>query len=319
MQTFYPSIKPYAEHRLKVDEPHEIYVEECGNPSGIPVLVVHSGPGAGCEAFHRRFFDPELYRIVLFDQRGAGRSTPHAELRNNTTQDLISDMETIRQSLEIDKWALFGGAWGSTLALLYAEEYPHCVSGLLLHSVFLGRDQDINWFYKQGASKLFPDYWEDFCSVLNEKEKENPLAAYYTRLNDSNEFARMASAKSWSLWQARCAALQPHHNIIDHFSDPRFAIGLACIEALYFTNKCFIEENQILSNTDKIRHVPTAIVHGRYNIVSPLENAWLLQQEIPSSDFYIIRDAGHASKEPGIIDALVLATKKFAKLQRELA
>lgn len=319
MQTFYPSIKPYAEHHLKVDDIHELYIEECGNPSGIPVLVVHSGPGAGCDPYHRRFFDPEMYRIILFDQRGSGRSSPHAELRNNTTQHLIADIEAIRHKLEINKWALFGGAWGSTLSLLYAEKYPQHVNGLMLHSIFLGRYQEISWFYKEGANKIFIDYWKDFTSILNEGEKENPLNAYYKRLTEGNEFARMASAKAWSLWQARCSALQPHHTLIDHFSDPRFALGLACIEAYYFFNRCFIEENQILLNIDKIQHIPTALVHGRYNMVCLLESAWTLHKALPGSEFYIIRDAGHSSKEPGIIDAIILTTKNFAKMQRELA
>lgn len=313
MQTLYPSIKTYAEHRLNVDPLHMIYFEEAGNPDGLPVLVVHSGPGSGCENYHRCFFDPGIYRIILFDQRGAGRSTPHTELKNNTTADLISDMEAIRKHLNIDRWVLWGGAWGSTLSLIYAQTYPEHTIGLVLHSIFLGREKDIDWFYKKGANLIFPDYWADFIQGFPIKEQANPLQAYYKKLNGQDELARMSTAKAWSLWQARCAALQPHHQIIDHFSDPHLAIGLATIECHYFINNCFITENQILNNMDKIKHIPGYIIHGRYNIVCPLQNAWTLHQAWDASELYIIRDAGHSVKEPGVIDANIIATNNMAK------
>lgn len=318
MQPLYPVIKTYAEHRLKVTPPHEIYVEECGNPEGIPVLVVHSGPGAGCEGYHRQFFDPDLYRIILFDQRGAGRSTPHAELSHNTTQDLIDDMETIRDYLNINRWVLFGGAWGSALSLLYAQTYPQNVRGMILHRVFLGRQHNIDWFYQSGASKIFPDYWEEFVSVIPENERENLIKAYSKRLTGRDELARMSAAKHWSLWQARTCSLHPHLHLIDHFSDPHFAIALATIETHFFLNQCFIEDNQIIDNCNKLRHIPNIIVHGRYDMVCPLHTAWELHLACPASELMIIRDAGHSIREPGIIDALILATKKMAKQESDV-
>lgn len=314
MQTFYPAIKTYAKHRLPVAEPHNVYIEEAGNPNGLPVLVIHSGPGAGCESYHRRFFDPERYRIILFDQRGTGRSTPYADLKGNTTTDLVEDIEAIREYLNIEKWILWGGAWGSTLALLYAQNHPERVLGMILHSIFLARQQDIDWFYTEGASLLFPDYWQEFLEPIPADQRKNPVAAYHKRLNGNDEIAAMAATKSWSLWQARCAALQPHHEIIDHFSDPHFAVSLARIESHYFVNRCFIEENQILDNMHKIDHIPAYIIHGRYNIVSPLSNAWVLHNNWPASELYIVRDAGHTSKEPGIIDAIIMATKKMISI-----
>ena len=318
MYTLYPAIKTYAEHKISVASPHKIYVEECGNPDGLPVLVCHSGPGAGCETYHRRFFDPEQYRIILFDQRGAGRSTPHAELTHNTTQDLIDDMETIRDYLGIERWVLFGGAWGSALSLLYAQTYPQNVHGLILHRIFLGQQENIDWFYQHGASRIFPDYWQDFIAPIPTDERDNLIKAYAKRLTGADELARMAAAKSWSLWQARCSSLHPHIHIIDHFSDPHFAIALATIETHYFLNRCFIEDNQILENCNKIRHIPNYIIHGRYDMVCPLQTAWKLHQQCSASELMIVRDAGHSIREPGIIDALVIATKKMAKQESDV-
>jgi len=312
MQPLFPSIKTYAEHQLRVDDIHTIYIEECGNPDGIPVIVLHSGPGAGCEPYHRCFFDPQRYRIILFDQRGAGRSTPRAELRHNTTQDLIKDIETIREYLKVDKWVVFGGAWGSCLGLLYAQEHQGRVIGLVIHCVFLGRKSDINWFYQNGASQVFPDYWDEFVSGFSETEKQDLVKAYHARLAGDHDLLRMGAAKSWSLWQARTATLQPHSSIMDHFSDPHFAVSLATIESYYFSHHCFIEEDQIFKNLHKILHLPAYIIHGRYDLVCPLQCAWDLHRAWPKSELYIIRDAGHSIREPGIIDALVMATKKIA-------
>ncbi len=319
MQTLYPSIKTFAKHTLPVDDIHTLYIEESGDPEGIPVLVLHSGPGTGCEAYHRRFFDPETYRIILFDQRGAGRSTPHAELKNNTTQLLVEDIEKIREHLNIHQWLIFGGAWGSALGILYAQAHPKHVLGMILHSLFLGRRKDVEWFYQQGANKIFPDYWEDFVSSFNEKDKQNLIKAYHDRLVGNDELLRMSTAKAWSLWQAHCTALQPHSNLIDHFSDPHFAVGLACIESHYFVNQCFIEDDHILNNIDRIKHIPAYLIHGRYDMVCPLKNAWELQEAWPSSELFIIRDAGHSFREPGIIDAIIYATKKFARHNNRLA
>lgn len=313
MQPLFPSIKTYAEHHLNVDGIHKIYIEECGNPDGLPVVVMHSGPGAGCGPYHRRFFDPERYRIICFDQRGAGRSTPRGELRDNTTASLISDIEAIREYLNIKQWVVFGGAWGSALALLYAQAHTARVSALVVHRIFLARKSDIDWFYQEGANLVFPDYWEEFVCGFSANERRQLVKAYHQRLNGDDDLQRMSAAKSWSLWQARCAALQPHSDIIDHFSDPHFAINLASIESHFFSNHCFIEENQIMQNMDKIKNLPGYIIHGRYDMVCPLQCAWDLHKAWPKSELYIVRDAAHSIREPGIIDALILTTRKISK------
>ena len=312
MQILYPEIKPYAEHRLQVSSEHDLYVEECGSPDGIPVVFIHGGPGGGCDKDHRRYFDPEKYRIVLFDQRGCGRSKPHASLENNTTQDLIDDLEAIRVSLDIDRWMLFGGSWGSTLALLYAESYPERISAMVLRGIFLARQCDYKWLYEKGASLIYPDYWEDFCGHVSESERTNLMDSYYKRLTGENELARMAAAKSWSIWEARLATLHTSRRLIEHFADPHVALSIARIEAHYFVNNCFIEDNQILNNIDKIKDIPGIIVHGRYDMVCTLDNAWTLHNAWPISEINIIRDAGHSGGEAGNIDALVRATRNMA-------
>ena len=312
MQILYPEIKPYAEHRLEVSDTHNLYIEECGSPDGIPVVFIHGGPGGGCETDHRRFFDPEKYRIILFDQRGCGRSKPHASLVENTSQDLINDMEAIRVSLDVDRWMLFGGSWGSTLGLLYAESFPDRVTAMVLRGIFLGRENDNKWLYQEGANCIYPDYWEDFSSHIPEDERGDLLTAYYKRLTGANELARMSSAKAWSLWEARMATLHTSHKMIEQASDPHLALSLACIEAHYFVNKCFISENQILENIDKINNIPGIIVHGRYDMICPLENAWSLHHAWPVSELHIVRDAGHSAGEAGNIDALVRATRTMA-------
>ncbi len=312
MLNLYPEIKPYQKHQIAVGAGHTLYVEESGTPEGLPVVFVHGGPGAGCSKHDRRFFDPEKYRIILFDQRGAGRSTPHAELEDNTTQFLVQDMEVIRTTLDVDQWLLFGGSWGSTLSLVYAQTHPERVLGLILRGIFLCRDQEIDWFYQQGASRVFPDYWQDYLQVIPEAERGNMLAAYYKRLTSPNELAKMGAAKAWSLWEGRCATLRPNHDVVDHFSDPHLALSLARIEAHYFMNKAFLEENQILKNANRLEGIPGIIVHGRYDMICPLENAYSLYNLWPDAELDIIRDAGHSSREPGIIDALVKATETFA-------
>ena len=313
MHSLYPAIKPYAQHELKVDNIHTLYVEETGNPDGIPVIVLHEGPGAGSDPYARRFFDPQRYRIVLFDQRGCGRSTPHLEIKKNTSNLLLDDIDAIREFLGLTEFALFGGGWGSLLALLYAQKFPHQIKALLLNQIFLGRTEDINWFYKQGASLVYPDYWHEFSHFAPE-EKRNNIPQYYTEcLQGSNELARMSAAKSWALWQARCSSLQPHLYVIDQYSDPHFALALATLESHYINNNYFIENNQVMNNVHKIRHIPTYIVHGRFDLVTPLANAWELQQAIPASNLRILRYAGHSDRESGIIDALIYATKEFSK------
>lgn len=308
MKLLYPDIKPYARHRLAVGDGHELYLEESGTPEGIPVLFVHGGPGSGCGAKSRCFFDPEHYRIILFDQRGAGRSTPHAGLKANTTAHLIADMEAIRAFLDIDSWLLFGGSWGATLSLLYAQQYPEQLLGLILRGVFLCRDEDLRWFYQHGASQVFPDYWQDFQRPIAVDKRHNMIAAYHELLTGNNELARMSAAKSWALWEARCATLRPSRDVVEHFSDPHVAIALACIEAQYFLNKAYIEPNQIITQSDKLAGIPGIIIHGRYDMICPLDNALALHQAWPDSELDIVRDAGHSSSEPSIIDALVRAT-----------
>jgi proline iminopeptidase len=316
MRTFYPEIKPYQRHRIAVEAPHELYVDESGNPDGIPVLFVHGGPGAGCGKYDRRFFDPEIYRIVLFDQRGAGRSTPHAELQANTTPKLVEDIETIRLTLGIEQWVLFGGSWGSTLSLVYAQTYPERVLGLILRGIFLCRPQDLNWFYQDGASHIFPDYWEDFIHPIPQEERHDLMGAYYRYLTGDNEIQQMATAKAWSLWEGRCATLRPSQEVVDSFSDPHRALSLARIEAHYFVNRAFLADDQILRNADKLDGIPGVIVHGRYDMVCPLDNAFALHNVWPDSQLHIIREAGHASRELGIVDALIRATDEMAQRLR---
>lgn len=312
MLSLYPEIKPYAEHRLRVDDIHELYLEEVGNPAGIPVLVVHGGPGAGCDEVYRRFFDAERYRIILFDQRGCGRSTPLAELRNNTTQHLVADMETIRQFLGIETWLLFGGSWGSTLSLVYAQTHPQRVTGLVLRGIFLCRPKDIHWFYQEGASRVFPDYWHDFQAVIPEAERGDMVHAYYRRLTSSNELEQIQAAKAWSVWEGRCATLVPNARVVERFAHPHVAISLARIECHYFVNDSFLESDQILENAQVLAEIPGIIVHGRYDMVCPLDNAADLHQRWPRAELQVMREAGHSALEPAIVDALMRAVDTIA-------
>jgi len=313
MLIHYPDIKPYKTHRLAVDDLHTLYIEECGSPDGIPAIVVHGGPGGGCSKADRCFFDPEKYRIIVFDQRGAGRSTPHAELKDNTTDHLVADLERIRDALNVEQWILFGGSWGSTLALIYAQTHSERVLGLVLRGVFLCRQQDFDWLYQSGASRIFPDYWEDFLRPIPESERGNMMAAYYQRLTGSNELAKMAAAKAWSLWEGRCATLRPSAKVMESFADPHKAVSLSRIEAHYFINGGFIDENQILLNTDKLEGIPGIIVHGRYDMVCTIDNAHSLHRRWADSELHIVRDAGHSSSEPGIVDALIRATRDMSQ------
>ena len=312
MNALYPDIKPYVKHHFETESPFQLYVEECGNSAGLPILFLHGGPGAGCEPYHRRFFDPERYRIVLFDQRGCGRSGPHAELGNNTTQGLLTDIELIRQRLGIDRWLVFGGSWGSTLALVYAQAHPDRVAGLILRGIFLCRPHEIQWFYQEGASRLFPDYWQHYLKPIPAAERGDLVRAYHRRLTGSDEIARMAAAKAWSLWEGRCATLRPTKAVTDHFGDPYTALSLARIECHYFVNNAFLTENQILRNASRLAGIPGIIVHGRYDVVCPVENAWQLHRAWPDSELHVISDAGHSATEPGIVDALIKATRKMA-------
>jgi len=311
MLSLYPEIKPYARHSLAVDDTHSLYVDESGSPEGLPVLFVHGGPGAGCDASSRRFFDPSLYRIVTFDQRGCGRSTPHASLKDNSTWHLVADMERIREELGIDKWVLFGGSWGSTLSLAYAQTHPERVHALILRGIFLCRPQEIRWFYQEGASRLFPDYWQDYLAPIPAAERDDLVPAFYRRLTGSDEIAQMAAARAWACWEGRTLTLRPNPATVERFHEN--ALAVARIECHYFMNDAFLETDQLLRDMPKIAHLPGVIVHGRYDVVTPLENAWQLHQAWPGSELNIIRDAGHAATEPGTLDALVRATGRIAR------
>lgn len=316
MRVLYPAINPYHQFELAVTPPHRLYVEESGTPDGIPVVFLHGGPGSGCEAYHRQFFNPQKYRIVLFDQRGAGRSTPHAELSNNTTQELVNDIEAIREKLGIDRWVVFGGSWGSTLALAYAQTHPQRVSGLILRGIFLCRQREIDWFYQEGASRIFPDVWQHFLEPIPVNERHDMVTAYYKRLTAQDEFTRMQAAKAWSLWEGRTATLISRQSVIDHFGDPHTALSLARIECHYFKNNSFLSENQLLNNMSLLADIPGVIVQGRYDVICPLESAWELHQAWPGSILRIIPDAGHSATEAGILSELVNATDEMVRTVR---
>jgi proline iminopeptidase len=312
MLTLYPPIHPYAEYQFAVQSPHVLHVEESGNPKGLPVIFVHGGPGAGTRPDHRRFFDPTIYRIILFDQRGAGRSTPHACIEHNTTHALVADMEAIRAHLNIDRWIVFGGSWGATLSLVYSQTHPERVLGMILRSIFLGREQDINWFARPGgASLVYPDHWEDLIESIPHTDQHDLLKAYYHRLTGPNEIAGMNAAKAWTLWESRCLMLDPENSAQPFEIDPFIALSLARLECHYMVHGCFLKPNQILENIMQIHHLPAIIIHGRYDMVCPMEQAWTLHRAWPQSTLHIIRAAGHVSSEPGITDALIHATKTF--------
>jgi len=313
MFVLFPEIKPYKRHQLKVSEIHELYVDEAGNPDGLPVLFVHGGPGSACDASSRRFYDPSNYRIITFDQRGCGRSTPHSSLEENTTGDLIEDIEKIRQYLAVEQFVLFGGSWGSTLSLLYAQKYPQHVHAMVLRGIFLCRQVDLDWLYSDGANRIFPDNWDEFQRAIPEAERGDLVEAYYNRLTGEDELARMAAAKAWSAWEGNCSKLRPSAEAMAKFTKPHNAMALSRIETHYFMNKGFIEENQILRNMDAIKDIPGTIVHGRYDMVCPLDNAYLLHHHWPASELHIVRDAGHSASEPGNVDALIRASHDIAK------
>ncbi|NVJ60705.1 MAG: prolyl aminopeptidase [Gammaproteobacteria bacterium] len=314
MQVLFPEIKPYLTAHLNVGGGHEIYYEESGSPDGLPVLYVHGGPGTGSVSYHRRFFDPEHFRIILLDQRGCGQSKTKDALKENTTQHLLEDMEALRETLKINKWVVFGGGWGATLALLYAQSFPGRTAGLVLHSVFLGRQQDIDWIFETGVPRLVPDYWEEFAESLHSSDRRNLLDVFTKRLEGSDDLARMSAAKSWAVWYARSSLLHHSSAWLKRFSDPHVASTTARIQAHFFRNSCFVDENQVLSNMDKIQDIPGIIVHGRFDLLCPLDSAWLLQNNWPAAELHIIRDACHANLDPGITDALVRAARDIQRI-----
>ncbi len=313
MADYYPPLEPYALHRLAVDKPHEIYVEECGNPTGLPVVFVHGGPGGGCTPDNRRFFDPTRYRIVLFDQRGCGRSRPHAELEGNTSQALVADMENIRRLLGIDTWVVFGGSWGSTLSLLYAETHPERVRALILRGIFLASQGELDWFYQSGIDHIFPDHFADFVALIPEAERGDLIKAYYRRLIDPDMEVRRRAADAWSLFEARCSTLLPSDSLVNLYTAPEVAIAVSRIECHYFTNGCFMAKDQLIRDVHKLRRIPGVIVQGRYDVVCPPVSAWRLKQAWPEAELRIVADSGHAASEPHTRSALVELTDRFAQ------
>jgi len=314
MRTLYDPIEPYDSGHLTVSDVHQLYYEQCGNPNGKPVVFLHGGPGAGLVPEYRQFFDPSVYRVILFEQRGCGRSTPHASLEANTTWDLVSDIERIREHLGVERWLVFGGSWGSTLALAYAETHPERVTGLILRGIFLGRQNETRWFYEegQGASAIFPEMWEQYVRIIPEAERSDMVRAYYRRLTSDDAAVRLEAARAWSLWEACALKLIPDQKLIDEFTEPDVAIAVARIECHYFINNCFFEtDNYLIENVDRIRQIPSVIVHGRYDIVCAIMNAWDLHKAWPEAKLEIVPDAGHSVTEPGICDALVRATDSF--------
>lgn len=314
LRTLYDPIEPYDSGHFKVSSVHELYYEQCGNPNGKPVVFLHGGPGAGLIADYRRFFDPEAYRVILFEQRGAGRSVPHASLEDNTTWHLVEDIEQLRRHFGVEQWLVFGGSWGSTLSLAYAESHPERVRALVLRGIFLCRPVEIRWFYEasHGASALFPDTWEEYVRIIPEAERGDMLGAYHRRLTSDDSAVRLEAAMAWSVWEASALKLLRDQSMIDEFSEPEMALALARIECHYFVNNCFFNtDNYLLEQVGRIRHIPGVIVHGRYDVICPLMSAWDLHRAWPEATLKIIPDAGHAATEPGIADALIEATDSF--------
>ncbi len=315
MRELYLPIEPYNQGDLKVSELHTIHFEESGNPKGKPVIFLHGGPGGGIEPIYRQYFDPKKWRIVIFDQRGCGQSTPHAELRENTTWDLVNDIEKLREHLGIEKWVVFGGSWGSTLSLAYSQTYPHRCKGLILRGIFLLRRKELLWFYQEGASHIFPDAWEEYLKPIPPDERDDLLSAYYKRLTSEDREIRARAARAWSIWEASTSKLFQSEELIQKFGESQFSDAFARIECHYFVNGGFLErENQLLENIDRIRHIRAAIVQGRYDVVCPPITAWELHKAWPEAEFIVVPDAGHSMTEPGIRSALIDATDKFADL-----
>ncbi len=312
MANLYPEIEPFDSGMLAVSALHTIYYERAGNPNGIPVVFLHGGPGGGLIPMYRQFFDPARYHVILFDQRGSGKSTPHTELRENTTWDLIDDMEALRAKFGIEKWYVFGGSWGSTLSLAYAETHPDRCMGLILRGIFLTRKKELEWFYQYGASEIFPDYWERYRDEIPEAERGDFIKAYHKRLTSDDEDVRLSAARAWSVWEGSTSKLFPNKELMEHWEGEREALSLACIECHYFVNNSFFPtENYLIENVGKIGHIPTVIVQGRYDVVCPITSAWELHKAMPSAELIVVADAGHSVSEPGITSALVDAMERF--------
>jgi len=313
MRDLYPEIQPFRTHTLAMDSVHKLHVEECGRPDGIPVIFLHGGPGSGCKENHRRYFNPEKYRIVLFDQRGCNRSTPQGSTENNTTSDLVEDMERIRRHLGVDRWMVFGGSWGATLGLLYTKTFPEKVTGLILRGTFLARRQDLEWFAKGGAGWIFPDYWEEFISVIPEEERGDLIGAYHGRIHGDDEDVRKRYAKKWSDWASRVVTWNLKEGKEEEH-DAETILHEASIETHYAKNRYFITENRILNDCDRLPKVPTIIIHGRRDLTCLPEASWSLHRALPHSELVILPEAGHLAGEPAMIDALVQVTDRMAEL-----
>jgi proline iminopeptidase len=312
MKTLYPEIEPFDSGMLPVSDLHTIHYERVGNPDGIPVVFLHGGPGGGLTPLYRRFFDPAAYHVILFDQRGSGQSTPAYELRENTTWDLVADIEKLRERFGIDKWYVFGGSWGSTLSLTYAISHPDRVRGLALRGIFLTRRKELEWFYQYGASEIFPDFWEPYRNEIPEEERGDFMTAYYKRLTGDDEEVKLSAARAWSVWEGSTSKLYPSEDLMAQMDNPHEALAMARIECHYFMNNSFFPtEDYLLDNVDKIRHIPTVIVQGRYDVVCPITSAWDLHKAFPEAELVIVPDAGHSVSEPGNSAALVEAMDKF--------
>jgi proline iminopeptidase len=315
-RVFYPEIQPFQRGRLKVSALHEIYFEQCGNPRGQPAVVLHGGPGGGITPFLRQMHDPSHYRIILFDQRGCGQSTPHAELAENTTWDVVADMERLRQHLGIDRWQVAGGSWGSTLALAYAETHPERVTGLVVRGIFTVRRSEIEWFYQRGADALFPDVWETYVAPIPEAERHDLIAAYHRRLTGADPAAQLACARAWSQWEGATLSLLPDPRRVSEFGADRFALAFARIECHYFQNRGFFaRDGQLIDDADRLKGIPGVIIQGRYDVVTPMVTAWDLHKAWPEAEFVVVPDAGHTATEPGIADAVIRTTDRFRHAQ----
>jgi proline iminopeptidase len=312
VKSLYPHLEPFEVNFLEIDD-HKIYYEESGNPNGKPAIFVHGGPGGGGSTEVRRFFNPELYKIIVFDQRGCGRSKPHASLKDNTTWHLVSDMERIREKLGIEQWLVFGGSWGSTLSLAYAQAHPTKVSELVLRGIFMLRKKELDWFYQEGASKIFPEPWQEFLQPIEDDKRDNLMDAYREIFYGDDQEKKLKAAVAWSKWEAATSSLLISKSRVDEFQDPEFALAFAMIENHYFVNNGFFkDENQLLENLDVIRHIPAVIVQGRYDVVCPMESAWELANKWPEAEFIVTPNSGHSAFEKENIAALVDATDKFA-------
>lgn len=309
----YPPIVPYRQGVLDTGDGHEIYWELCGNPNGIPVVFLHGGPGGGCSPAQRQMFDPDKYCILLFDQRGCGRSVPHASLENNTTWHLVADIERLRVIAGVEKWIVFGGSWGSTLALAYAQTHPDRVMGLILRGIFTLRKEELSWYYQEGASWIFPDKWDEFVAPIPLSERGDMMAAYRKRLIGEDTQEQKKAAIAWSVWEGSTLTLYPDVSMVSQHLDAGYALAFSRIENHYFVHGGWMDEGQLLNNIDIIRHIPAIIVQGRYDMATPVKTAWELHKAWPEAQFHLIDDAGHAMSEPGIMRALLEATNHFAQ------